>query len=494
MPKTPSYRRRVGYPQAIVTLTDSVTKQRRDFWLGIYDTAESREMYHRVIAAWEANDRRFPNMPSADSAAKNDDSTSVVVLLSGFHRWAKQYYDPGELRSCEMVIRLLRKYYGRTPAADFGPNKLRVVRDEMVRGDGSNRRPWSRKYTKQQVQRVRRMFKWGAARELVPASVYQTLATVEPLKAGRGAAAERPRVTPASTEMVDAVLPFLNRQVGALVQLQLLTGARAGELVGLRPCDVEIDDKTDVWTFRPQSHKTSHRGIERVIYLGPRAQEILKPFMADRELTVPLFSPMEAETARRKVMHQRRQTPLSCGNRPGTNRRIDVFEKNIGSQYTTDSYRKAIWYSCDKAFPPPPPLARDAGETLDGWNERLTRDGLRGELNKWRRTHRFHPHQLRHSAATSMRQQSGLEAAQLMLGHSSAAISDAVYAERDWTKIIEVVRRVGCFIHGAASGSLYAMNRFDFAFKDEVNGHKAGGKTHHCVCEMRSLVDVESLR
>lgn len=137
MPKTPSYRRRVGYPQAIVTLTDSITKQRRDYWLGIYDKAESREMYHRVIAAWEANERRLPNMLNVDPAALNDDPTPVVVLLSGFHRWAKQHYDPGEQRSCEMVIRLLRKYYGRTPAADFGPNKLRVVRDEMVRGDGS---------------------------------------------------------------------------------------------------------------------------------------------------------------------------------------------------------------------------------------------------------------------------------------------------------------------------------------------------------------------
>ena len=33
----PSYRQRKGYDQAIVTLTDSVTRYRKDYWLGPYD-------------------------------------------------------------------------------------------------------------------------------------------------------------------------------------------------------------------------------------------------------------------------------------------------------------------------------------------------------------------------------------------------------------------------------------------------------------------------
>ncbi|HRQ73988.1 MAG TPA: tyrosine-type recombinase/integrase, partial [Phycisphaerales bacterium] len=73
---------------------------------------------------------------------------------------------------------------------------------------------------------------------------------------------------------------------------------------------------------------------------------------------------------------------------------------------------------------------------------RLT-DREKRELAEWRRTHRWHPHQLRHSAATRIRREFGLEAAQLVLGHSSAVITDAVYAERDQTKVAEVVRRVG---------------------------------------------------
>ena len=42
MPKrTPSYRQRTGYDQAIVTLTDSVTRKRRDYWLGEFGSPDS---------------------------------------------------------------------------------------------------------------------------------------------------------------------------------------------------------------------------------------------------------------------------------------------------------------------------------------------------------------------------------------------------------------------------------------------------------------------
>ena len=61
---------------------------------------------------------------------------------------------------------LMRRYYGRTPAAAFGPKKLRMLREEMIRGDQTTdppRKSWSRKYINQQVQRVRRIFKWAVA-------------------------------------------------------------------------------------------------------------------------------------------------------------------------------------------------------------------------------------------------------------------------------------------------------------------------------------------
>ncbi len=92
--RTPSYRKRSGYDQAIVTLTDRATKRRRDYWLGEYNTPESRERYHRLVAAWEANDRRHPEPEDAgivparrvDSALDDDRPTVAMVIAADRHR------------------------------------------------------------------------------------------------------------------------------------------------------------------------------------------------------------------------------------------------------------------------------------------------------------------------------------------------------------------------------------------------------------------------
>jgi site-specific recombinase XerC len=54
----------------------------------------------------------------------------------------------------------------------------------------------------------------------------------------------------------------------------------------------------------------------------------------------------------------------------------------------------------------------------------------------------WHPNQLRHSAATTIRKTFGLEAAQVILGHSRADVTQ-VYAERDNAKALEVIRKIG---------------------------------------------------
>lgn len=89
--------------------------------------------------------------------------------------------------------------------------------------------------------------------------------------------------------------------------------------------------------------------------------------------------------------------------------------------------------------------ARPGGRGSRRW--RLARAGLnltqRADLAAWQKAHRWHPHQLRHTAATEIRRAFGLEAAQLALGHSSAQVTDAVYAERDHGKVAEIMRQVG---------------------------------------------------
>lgn len=247
---------------------------------------------------------------------------------------------------------------------------------------------------------------------------------------------------PVPPHLLDGVMPFLNGPVRAVVELQLLTGARPGELLGLRPTDIEIDEKLGIWTYRPEAHKNAYREKERVIYFGPKAQEIIGPFLTNRPTNAYLFSPAEAEATRREAVSAARKTPLSCGNRPGTNRSDDPMRK-AKDHYTTTAYCRSIQYACDKAFPPPAHLAQQEKETAAQWEARLKREKKWLDLVEWRKSRRWHPHQLRHSAATQLRREFGLEAAQLTLGHASAQITDAIYAERDRARVVEIMRKIG---------------------------------------------------
>ncbi|WP_246173510.1 tyrosine-type recombinase/integrase [Limnoglobus roseus] len=110
-------------------------------------------------------------------------------------------------------------------------------------------------------------------------------------------------------------------------------------------------------------------------------------------------------------------------------------------RYCTHAYDHAVARACDRAFPPPGDLAQRSGETRAAWWGRLT-DGQQEEVKTWRRAHRWHPNQLRHSFATLVRRRYGLEAAQVLLGHVRADVTQ-VYAERNEALAAQVVAEVG---------------------------------------------------
>lgn len=436
----PSYRIRRGRP--LVTLRDAVTKRARDYWLpGEPNSAESRQAYYQVIAEWESRGRRLPP-PLTRCGHLDREGPLIIEIIAEYMRWARAG-NQRWLSGFKSAFSILRKHYGHLPATEFGPKKLRLVREAMIRqvaGNGGGK-TWCRRYINVQTKRIRHLFKWAASHEMVPVTVYQALCTVEPLRRGSPQVRESQRVHPVPEALLDAVRPLLSRPVRAMVELQLLTGARPGELCCLRPCDVERTEGHSVWLYRPSEDKNAWRERnERVIYIGPRAQAWLRPFLMDRAPNMFAFAPLEAEADRRAAVRKVRKTPLSCGNTPGSNRRM-FPKRQPGCRYTTASYRRAIEYACRRAFSLPADLQRRRGETSVTWRKRL---GDRWtEVLAWRRQHSFHPHQLRHNAATWLRREFGLEAAQLALGHSSARITDAVYAERDAAKVIEIMRRIG---------------------------------------------------
>ena len=99
---------------------------------------------------------------------------------------------------------------------------------------------WPRNYVNRQVETVRRMFKWAAGDELLPASIYQALKTVEGLRKGKSRARETKKILPVSQVQVDATLPHLSPLVQALVRFELLTGCRPAEVCMVRPIDIDM--------------------------------------------------------------------------------------------------------------------------------------------------------------------------------------------------------------------------------------------------------------
>ncbi len=117
-----------------------------------------------------------------------------------------------------------------------------------------------------------------------------------------------------------------------------------------------------------------------------------------------LFSPKEAMEERRAKMRATRKTPVQPSQR---DRKKPRPRRTPGDYYKVPAYNRAISYACQKAG-----------------------------ISKW------HPHQLRHNAATVLRKEFGLDVARAVLGHSSPAVTE-IYAELDQAKAAEAMARVG---------------------------------------------------
>ena len=403
----------------------------RDGYLGSWGTPRAKTEYDRVIAEWLAGGRH------AD--AVND--LTVAELLAAFWDHAEVYYRDGdgkptnELRNLRDAMGPLRRLYGRTAAAQFGPLALKAVRQAMIEA-GLCRTSINRR-----VNRLKHIFKWGVENELIPASIYHGLQALAGLRAGRSEARESAPVRPVPDALVEAVLACASRQVGAMIRLQRLTGMRPGEVCSMRGIDLDTTGK--LWLYRPARHKTAYLGHERMIFLGPRAQEIIRPFLKP-DLTAHLFCPAEVERERRQIQHARRRTPLSCGNIPGSNVKRKP-RKKPGNCYSVTAYARAVRDACDRAFPLPEHLKPERfdqrRETLKAWRLRLTPKQT-VEIKAHRKAHRWHPNQLRHSAATTLRKTYGLEPAQVILGHKALTVTQ-VYAEKNIATAMKIMAEVG---------------------------------------------------
>ena len=174
---------------------------------------------------------------------------------------------------------------------------------------------WTRRVVNNHVGRVARMFKWACSQELVPPSVFHGLLSVEGLRKGRSEAKETQPIRPVPDAFVAAVERWVSPSVWAMIQLQLLTGCRPGEVIIMRPA---------TWTRPRPSGLTSPSGT-RPSTMAMFARCTSAPSTrGDRTVPsagsgrVPVRPRGIRAVAPRRDVNARRKTPLAQGNSPGT--------------------------------------------------------------------------------------------------------------------------------------------------------------------------------
>jgi integrase len=279
-----------------------------------------------------------------------------------------------------------------------------------------------------------RAIRWAISEEMVTAEETKitSLAETDPLADCRP---KRPKKRhPAYQPDIDAVLKELTPTLATAVMIQRATMMRSSELLTMRPMDlrksgtitlksgarVRLEWETEqaiergdikkgetLWVYVPESHKTAHHGIDKVIPIVPAVQRLLER-LPPRDADKPFISPQESLAEFRAMQRARRKTKVQPSQvsrskaKPG---RVPASD-----QYQQTQYRQAIIRACHRAGVPV-------------WT----------------------PHQLRHLGVTDVVDRTGdIRAAQEMAGHSSPRTTEGYTAKT----MVKAFRAAAALVRG----------------------------------------------
>ncbi|MSU79967.1 MAG: site-specific integrase [Gemmataceae bacterium] len=408
----PTYRKHSATGRAAVSFYRADGTRTEVILPGKYGSKESKAEYERLLSQLRANGGRMPTDHRQD--------LSIDELVLKFMEHANSYYvDPvskqptTEVVACRDAFRPICRLYGNTSASEFGPVALQTLRTAMTTGSWMTdeeraRREKSKRHlglarttTNTHIGRVKLLFRWASANELIPASTYHGIQSVSGLRRGRSGARETEPVVPVDAETVDKIVHELPPITSDIVQLLLLTGARVGEICQLKTPD--IDRTGPAWFATLDKHKTAHHGHTRTICFGPQAQLILNRYLkADPDAF--LFSPAEQDRLIAEQKRAARKTPVQPSQQ---NRKKQKPKKKPGEWFDHTTINNAI---------------RRAAKRLG--------------------SERFHVHQLRHTAALNILREHGAEAARSVLGHKQINMT-LHYSGIDLERAKDVMTKIG---------------------------------------------------
>ncbi len=485
MPKRPEARiKKRRLPSGAVQY---YTRFKGRFWSLGSDEQEAQRLLGELMSGRSpAHQRSGPTVPPVPSDAP-DASPAISELAQRYTDHASlEYRGSSEADAVRVTMERLAASCGALRATEFRIPQLEAFRDELV-GRGLVRTT-----VNQCIGRVKRMLDWAAEKELVHPDVASRARRLKALKPHKSHAREPRDRQPVPWECVEPVLPHVTREVRALILLQWYTGARSGEVLNLRPCDIDRS-RENVWSAKIEKHKTAYRGHRRTLHFGPQAQVVLREFL-DRvprpSQSEPLFSPQRADrerAIRRRALRKSKVQPSQAARR---SKPVGENQRAKRAAYDRCSYARAIAYGIQKTnamrfgavlqevLPtictsgvtpwmagalrslPTPASTEEPG----AFRERLAtqlcnmlgsagieatvspktfRARLREALGRVEMIPHWHPHLLRHAAATRIEAATrNLESARVVLGHRSARVTDG-YVRRDDKEAADVMAKLG---------------------------------------------------
>ena len=241
----------------------------RIYWLGQtrdlpgkYRSAESLAEYHRLCEIV----RETGELPPLDTL---DKPLLIKDLCKRYHHYLKEKHgkSSNEPVFISYALKAIKKSFGNLPVSEFGPAQLRAVRAELIAAG------FVRRTCNKRAQQLIKMFRWAVSEDLANPDQWQRLQAVEPVAKGQFGAIDNPRKRPVGDDIFHATLQHASPKVAAALKVLALTGMRTGELLQMRPQDVDMTGEH--WIYRPQSHKTQNKTGDTLIAIPSAAVAIL---------------------------------------------------------------------------------------------------------------------------------------------------------------------------------------------------------------------------
>ena len=346
--------------------------------------------------------------------------STIQDLLSNYEKYLKKTLQPTkqgrdhpDITFFNRVCNFLKPYYDWS-VDSLGPDELIDVRNSLIDYkyiQGKTSKKYLRRGINDTINWIPRIWAWGVGRTLVKESTLKGFNEVKPLRMGDQRVHDKVKRKRVTEEDFQKVIRSVNSVVSDMLKLLWHTGMRPYEVCEMRPYDILLDDP-DCWLYIPGrditpvgQHKTTRYEQIKVIPLAGESQEILSSRIEKYDSEEYIFNPQDALKEIIRVKSENRKTPLSYGNKPGSNRKKNPMIQPR-DHYDSNSLRKACQRGCIRA-------------------------GIQI----------FSPYDLRRTAATNVRAKFGKQDARTLLGHTKISTTE-IYLLEEVQEAIKIAKKL----------------------------------------------------